>query len=183
MIIKATRIRSESTIIRLPIETYSDDIDWIAVQRVVSGDLPRPALTPLERKTAALLLMAAGRTGIETAELVGADKRQIWRWRGDAAGKQGRPCTLDGCDKPVKGLGLCSRHYREDAERRNPETAKPPKPAKAACRRGHAYPESLAHRPSGKPYCLPCDQATRKAYRQRERDARNACQDDMRKAA
>ncbi|MFF1341084.1 helix-turn-helix domain-containing protein [Streptomyces sp. NPDC058290] len=163
--LKASRAISTRPRVPLPLETYSDDIDWIAVQRVVEDDRPLPALTREEQRVAALLLTAAGRSEKDTARLVGTHDRQIARWKEQAGTKPTRSCTVDDCNNPIKALGLCHRHYRQEQRRRNPQ---PPKPTKTTCRRGHAYPDCLGYRASGKAYCRPCDRASRKAYRERQ---------------
>ncbi|MFH9798047.1 helix-turn-helix domain-containing protein [Streptomyces virginiae] len=163
--IKASRTLSTPTRVALPIETYSNDIDWIAVQRVVEDDRPLPALTRDEQRAAALLLVDAGRSEKDTARLVGTHDRQVRRWKEKAGLTEVRQCSEADCDGPIKALGLCHRHYRQEQRRRNPQ---PPKPGKTTCRRGHAYPDCLGYRSSGKPYCRPCDRAARKAYRERQ---------------
>lgn len=178
--IKASRAISIRPRVALPIETYSNDIDWIAVQRVIEDDRPLPALTREEQRVAALLLTAAGRSEKDAARLVGTHDRQVTRWKEQSGAKPPRPCTVDDCDSPIKALGLCHRHYRQEQRRRNPQPAKSTKSTKTTCRRGHAYPDCLGYRSSGKPYCRPCDRAARKAYRER---ASAATQTDMRKAA
>lgn len=172
---RAPRVPSRGA--SLPAETYSDDIDWIAVQRVVDNDWPLPALTRDEQRAAALLLTAAGRSEKDTARLVGTHDRQVARWKEQAGTKTRRACQVEDCEGQIKALGLCHRHYRQEQRRRNPAT---PKPARTTCRRGHAYPDCLGYRSSGKPYCRPCDRAARKEYRQR---TATPTQTDMRKAA
>jgi hypothetical protein len=175
--IKASRALSTPARVSLPVETYSNDIDWIAVRRVVEDDRPLPELTREEQRVAALLLTAAGRSEKDTARLVGTHDRQVSRWKEQSGAKPANPCTADDCSAPIKALGLCHRHYRQEQRRRNPQ---PQQPTRTTCRRGHAYPDCLGHRSSGKPYCRPCDRAARKAYRQRTATPN---QNDMRKAA
>ncbi|KOU20926.1 hypothetical protein ADK52_25380 [Streptomyces sp. WM6372] len=175
--IKARRAISEPNRISLPVETYSDNIDWIAVQRAIEDGHPRPALTRDEKRVAALLLVTAGHSETDTARLVGTHGTQVSRWKMQAGMKPNNPCTVADCDSPIKALGLCHRHYRQERLSRNPHT---PKPTKTTCSRGgHAYPDCLGYRPNGKPYCRPCNQAARKAYRERT----TTLQSDMRKAA
>lgn len=173
--IMASRVLHTSRPITLPVETYSNDIDW--VRRVVEDDWPLPALTRDEQRAAALLLTAAGRNEKDTARLVGTHDRQVARWKEQAGMKTPRVCQVDDCQGQIKALGLCHRHYRQEQRRRNPS---PPK-TKTTCRRGHAYPDCLGYRSNGKPYCRPCDRAARKAYRQRTETP--TTQSDMRKAA
>lgn len=175
--IKATRTLSTPPRIPLPLETYSNDIDWIAVQRVIEDDRPLPVLTREEQRVAALLLTAAGRSEKDTARLVGTHDRQVARWKEQSGIKQARVCQVADCEARIKALGLCHRHYRQEQRRRSPA---PQKPTKTTCRRGHAYPDCLGYRSNGKPYCRPCDRAARKAYRQR---TATTTQTDMGKAA
>ena len=175
--IKASRTFDTPTRISLPVETYSNDVDWIAVQRVVQDDRPLPALTREEQRAAALLLTAAGRSEQDAARLVGTHHRQVSRWKEQVGLKTPRVCKVEDCEGQIKALGLCHRHYQQELRRRNPQ---PPKPGKTTCRRGHAYPDCLGYRKDGKPYCRPCDRAARKAYRER---TSTATRDDMRKAA
>lgn len=165
--LKASRALSTTIRVPLPLETYSNDIDWIAVQRVVEDDRPLPNLTRDEQRVAALLLTGAGRSVKEAARLVGTHDRQVARWKEQAGAKPVKACQVTDCDTPVKALGLCSRHYRQEQRAQQP---KPLKPQKTTCRRGHAYPDCLGYRSSGKPYCRPCDRASRKAYRERQAD-------------
>lgn len=160
----AARVAARAPGAQFPVETYIDNIDWIAVERVVANDRPLPELTSVEQRTATLLLAGMGRPADEIAVLVGASPRQVKRWKGQDAPVTKR-CQLDGCERPLKARGLCCSHYQRHLNSLKP---KAPKPPKTACRAGHAYPECLARRPNGKPYCLPCDRATRKAYRLRQ---------------
>jgi hypothetical protein len=175
--IKASRTPGTTLRATFPTDTYSDDIDWIAVQRVVQNDRPLPALTRDEQRVAALLLVDAGCSEKDTARLVGTHDRQVRRWKEKAGLTTVRVCKETDCDGPIKALGLCHRHYRQEQRRRNPQ---PPKTGKTTCRRGHAYPDCLGYRSNGKPYCRPCDRAARKAYRER---TSTTTRDDMRKAA
>lgn len=128
----ATRACATPTRVALPTDiTYTGDIDWIAIERAITGDLPRPQLTRAEQLTATLLLVQAGWTEKDTAEAVGVNRRQIARWKFDNGLSGASTCTADDCDDLVKGRGLCLKHYKQDQRRRERYTA----PAKRMPRR------------------------------------------------
>ncbi|MFG3510209.1 hypothetical protein ACGF5F_32455 [Streptomyces sp. NPDC047821] len=106
--------------------TYSQGVDWVAVERVIYGDLPRPDLTRTEQLAATLLLIRAGWTEKRTAEVVGVQIRQVSRWKFEHGLGGARTCQVDGCGDQVKGRRLCYRHYRQD-ERRRKAAARPAK--------------------------------------------------------
>ncbi|GGJ87232.1 hypothetical protein GCM10011583_18460 [Streptomyces camponoticapitis] len=98
--------------------TYSRGVDWIALERAIAGDWPRPQLTRHEQLTATLLLIRAGWTEKATAEAVGVQLRQVSRWKFEHGIGGASTCTRDDCGTQVKARGLCSPHYRQDQRRR-----------------------------------------------------------------
>ncbi|QCX81183.1 hypothetical protein C9F11_38000 [Streptomyces sp. YIM 121038] len=100
-------------------KTSTGGIDWIAVERAITGDYPRPHLTREERCTAAIILIRAGFTEKETARLVEVAERQIARWKFQHGLGGASTCAISDCYDLVKGRGLCHRHYRRDLRRRH----------------------------------------------------------------
>lgn len=131
--------------IDLPTHTYSQGVDWIAVERAITGDLPRPDLTRDEQIAATLLLIRAGWTEKSTAEAVGVQTRQVARWKFEHGLGGAKTCLIDDCSDQVKGRGLCYRHYRQDQRRRaaaaraakERKAATPREPAKCGTRGGY----------------------------------------------
>ncbi|WP_405848062.1 helix-turn-helix domain-containing protein [Streptomyces niveus] len=122
---------------RLPIptdRTYHRGVDWIAVERAITGDAPRPQLTRQEQLTATLMLIRAGWTEKATAEALGIQLRQVSRWKFENGLSGASTCTLDGCGGQVKGRGLCYRHYRQDERRRKAASLNYPTQKQAAQR-------------------------------------------------
>lgn len=139
--------------------TYTDDIDWIAVERAVTRDRPLPALNLDERRAAALLLTRAGFSEKETGSLVGCNARQVSRWKFEAGLSGAKTCSLDDCDDKVKGRGLCYRHYRQDERRRMAAERKPRsrrQPARCGTRPGYKR-----HHCEGTQICDACADANR----------------------
>jgi len=134
--------------------TTTGDIDWIAIERAITGDTPKPQLTAEERLTAALLLVRAGWTETATAQVVGVNKRQIARWKFEHGIGGSSACREDGCDDIVKARGLCDRHYRQQ-ERRREAAPRPPRkrrePARCGTRSGYKR-----HSRNGTPFCDAC---------------------------
>ncbi|MGW2920335.1 hypothetical protein ACWDBF_21090 [Streptomyces angustmyceticus] len=95
--------------------TSEDDIDWIAVERAVHGDVPTGGLNRNEARAAALIMTSNGQTERHVATSLGIYERQISRWRAAAklaAGQTTRTCTTGDCtDFPVS-RGMCNKHYK-----------------------------------------------------------------------
>ena len=120
----ATRAIPTQPRVAIPTDvTFTDDIDWIAIERAITGDLPRPQLTRDEKLTATLLLIRAGWTEKATAEAVNVDRRQVARWKFEHGLSGASTCTVDDCGDLVKGRGLCLKHYKQDQRRREKFTA------------------------------------------------------------
>ena len=152
--------------------TYTDDIDWIAVERAVTGDRPLPALNFDERRAAALLLTRAGFSEKETGSLVGCNARQVSRWKFEVGLSGAKTCSLDDCDDQVKGRGLCYRHYRQDERRRKAAERKPRsgrQPARCGTRPGYKR-----HHREGTPICDACAHANRTYTNQRNQTLKEA---------
>ena len=139
--------------------TCTNDIDWIAIERTVTGDTPRPNLTRAEQQTATLLLVRAGFSEKEAALLVGVQPRQISRWKYDHGLSGAKTCTVDDCNDPVKGRGLCHRHYRRD-QRARQAAEKQPRSGRAPARCG-TRPGYKRHLRETTPICGPCADANR----------------------
>ncbi|MFE0647445.1 hypothetical protein ACFVZH_02490 [Streptomyces sp. NPDC059534] len=151
----ATRAVAIHTRPPLPTDTTTTgDIDWIAIERAITGDTPRPTLTAEERLTATLLLVRAGWTEAATAQVVGVDKRQIARWKFEHGIGGSSACREDECDDIVKARGLCDRHYRQQARQREAAPRpprKPREPARCGTRAGYKR-----HSRKGTPFCDAC---------------------------
>lgn len=112
--IQASRILGPRLHLRLPIDTYSDGIDWVAVERAVHGELPPGALTPDETREAALLMDAAGYSDQEISIRLCVYARQVHRWKNPtpAEPKPVRTCVEPGCDRKHKRRGYCQMHIQ-----------------------------------------------------------------------
>lgn len=109
----ATRAMDHRPRFSLPTDvTDSTDIDWIAVERTITGDQPRPELTRAEQQEAAIILVLAGVAEKATAHIVGVAPRQVARWKLARGLSKPNICRLTDCDDIVKAHGLCYRHYR-----------------------------------------------------------------------
>jgi hypothetical protein len=117
--IQASRIRGPRLHLRLPIDTYSDGIDWIAVERAALGELHPAELTPDETREAALLMDAAGFTDQEISIRLCVFARQIHRWKNPtpAEPRPVRLCTEPGCDRKHKRRGYCEKCIQRVARR------------------------------------------------------------------
>ncbi|MDX2645070.1 helix-turn-helix domain-containing protein [Streptomyces sp. PA03-1a] len=66
-------------------DTWNRDVDYVAVQRVVSGDWPLPELQEKEQRVAARLMFQAEVSDKEVARRLGISERTVARWREAAA--------------------------------------------------------------------------------------------------
>jgi hypothetical protein len=84
-------------------------IDWYAVERAISGEAPRPVLTPEEAREAALFLRRAGVPRETVSTRLNVYSRLIREWEADA-GMLGPDelCTSPGCQRARAGRGLCA---------------------------------------------------------------------------
>lgn len=110
-------------------DTFTDDIDWIAVERFVAGDLPLPVLSGGEVSAAAVLLCSSGMSEVDAAVLLGVDKGQVARWKArvrrgvslDELSRRGAKCgTRSGYKRHLReGTLTCDacRAAKRDAER------------------------------------------------------------------
>jgi hypothetical protein len=96
--------------------TSEDDVDWIAIERAVQGEIPADGISAAETRTAALILNRSGLSEREVAEHLHINRRQVARWKAAARvaeGKQAATCSNDDCtDFPIS-RGLCNRHYKQ----------------------------------------------------------------------
>lgn len=152
-------------------ETFTGDIDWIAVERAITGDGPRPHLTLDERREAVLLLIRAGATEEQAALKAGVNRRQVARWKFDHGLSGARTCTVDGCGQQVKGRGLCDHHYKQDKRRREAAGLRPAvrQPARCGTRPGYKR-----HHREGTPVCDACAEANRAYANQRLKTLKEA---------
>jgi hypothetical protein len=56
-------------------------VDFLAVERVVNGDLPLPSLNEAEQRLAARLMTREGLGAEEIAECLAVEPRTVSRWR------------------------------------------------------------------------------------------------------
>ncbi|MFF4346757.1 hypothetical protein [Streptomyces sp. NPDC001530] len=100
-------------------EFSTEHVDWYAVERAISGETPRPELTPDETREAALWMR---RHGIERARIsvqLSVYERLIREWEADAGMlSPDQLCTIDDCRKARVGRGLCTNHLTADRQRR-----------------------------------------------------------------
>ncbi|MFE0039391.1 hypothetical protein [Streptomyces sp. NPDC059015] len=108
----ATRVRAQRVIFVLPTDdadTYSNGIDWIAVERAVHGEYDSRDLTQAELREAVLYLRRhdIGRRTISNQLCV--YERLVKEWEAEA-GMLGPDdlCTTPGCAKARAGRGLCA---------------------------------------------------------------------------
>jgi len=169
----ATWIIPTTTHITMPTtDTFTGDIDWIAIERAITGDGPRPALTLEERRTAVLLLIRAGATEEQTAQLTGVNRRQVARWKFEEGLGGARTCSIDGCGQQVKGRGLCEPHYKQEQRRREAAGLKPRsgrQPARCGTRPGYKR-----HHRENTPVCDACADANRNYANQRNQAEKTA---------
>ena len=118
----AARIRAPHPHLRLPLDTYSNGIDWIAVERAAQGELHPNQLTREETREAALLMDQAGFTDQQIATRLHIHERQVQRWKNAQTRppRTVRTCTEPGCDRRHKRRGYCEMHIQRvmRAERR-----------------------------------------------------------------
>lgn len=153
-------------------DTFTGDIDWIAIERAITGDGPRPYLTLEERRTAVLLLTRAGVTEEQTALLTGVNRRQVSRWKFENGLSGSHTCRIDGCGQQVKARGLCDPHYKQDQRRREEAGLRPRsgrQPARCGTRPGYKR-----HHREGTPVCEPCAEANRTYGNQRLKTLKEA---------
>jgi hypothetical protein len=142
-------------------DTFTGDVDWIAIERTITGDTPRPELNLNERRLAVLLLIQSGATEEQTERLTGVNRRQVSRWKFENGLGGARTCTVDGCGRQMKGRGLCDPHYKQDKRRREP--------ARCGTRPGYKR-----HHREGSPVCDACAQANRAYANQRLKTLKEA---------
>ncbi|MDQ8707853.1 helix-turn-helix domain-containing protein [Streptomyces sp. LHD-70] len=61
--------------------TGTHGIDFLAVERAVNDDLPKPELNPAEQHLAARLMTNEGYTIAVIADRLGTEQRTVSRWR------------------------------------------------------------------------------------------------------
>lgn len=95
----------------------TDTIDWYAVERAISGEIPRPQLNGHELREAALWLRQHGMPRAAVSVHLCVYERLVKEWEADA-GMLGpdQLCTRDGCQKARSGRGLCTAHLLADRQ-------------------------------------------------------------------
>ncbi|MFC9604617.1 helix-turn-helix domain-containing protein [Streptomyces niveus] len=66
-----------------PGATWHADIDLVAVDRAMTGHLPRPVLTDGEQRYAIREMTAAGAIAKDIARCLGITERTVTRWRSE----------------------------------------------------------------------------------------------------
>jgi hypothetical protein len=95
----------------------TEQIDYYAVERAISGEKPRPELTRDELREAALWLRRHGMERAAVSVHLCVYERLIKEWEAEA-GMLGpdQLCTADGCYKARAGRGLCTNHLAADRQ-------------------------------------------------------------------
>jgi hypothetical protein len=112
--IQATICRGQRPVFVPPTtETYTDGIDWNAIERAVTGDTPIPTLTDTELRAAVTYMTRAGWARKAISTHLGLYERLIREWQADAGLLPDKDlCTTDGCRKAKGGRGLCISHLQ-----------------------------------------------------------------------
>ena len=98
-------------------EFSTEQVDWYAVERAISGDYPRPHLTLDEAREAALWMRRHGIDRAHVSVQLSVYERLVKEWEADA-GMLGpdQLCTEPGCRKARAGRGLCTGHLNADRQ-------------------------------------------------------------------
>lgn len=106
------------------------DLDWVVVERTITGEHPQPfELTTAEKREAALWLIRHGWSRQEVSVRVSVYARLIKEWEAEAGLLDpGSLCRRQGCTNAVSGHGLCAnclckQRNRERAQARMTEAA------------------------------------------------------------
>lgn len=97
-----------------PVKTYSNGIDWIAVERAARGELRADALTPAELREAALWLAKAGTARAAISTQLCVYERLVKEWQAE----EGLLADTDLCSRPKcrrasHARGLCAPCYSQ----------------------------------------------------------------------
>lgn len=93
----------------IPLETYSNGIDWVAVERAARGELRPEALTPDELRQAALWLTQAGSSRKAVSIQLCVYERLIKEWQAEAGQlPEADLCSVPNCRRASAGRGLCA---------------------------------------------------------------------------
>ncbi|MFE2326087.1 hypothetical protein ACFXD5_19530 [Streptomyces sp. NPDC059385] len=108
--IAATTIRAATTRLQSPpTKTYSNGIDWIAVERAARGELPAGALTPAEAREAAVWLVRAGVARKAISVQLSVYERLVKEWAAEEGLLPDADlCSRAGCRRATAGRGLCA---------------------------------------------------------------------------
>lgn len=92
-------------------EFSTPEVDWYAVERAISGEHPRPELTPQEKREAALWLIQHGWQRKPVSVHLSVYERLVKEWEAEA-GLLGPEdlCSNDDCGRATAGRGLCALH-------------------------------------------------------------------------
>ncbi len=89
------------------------EIDWVAVARVVTNELPEPKLNPVEKREAALALIRTGVPRRTVSIRLSLYERLIKEWEAQAGLLPEKDiCTHPGCRHAISGRQLCIDHLR-----------------------------------------------------------------------
>lgn len=92
-----------------PVKTYSDGIDWIAVERAARGELRADALTQAESREAALWLAQAGASRSSISVQLCVYERLVKEWMAEAGLLADCDlCSQPECRRATAGRGLCA---------------------------------------------------------------------------
>ncbi len=112
MSIGATRLHTRRPVFALPTDdadTYSDGIDWIAVERATQGEYNGRDLTENELREAALFLRRHDVSRVAISIQLSVYERLVKEWEAEAGLLDADDlCTKPGCGRARPGTGLCA---------------------------------------------------------------------------
>ena len=107
--VRGTRTLSPHRSFPTPLETYSNGIDWIAVERAARGELRADALNPAEVREAAIWLAKAGTARKAISTQLCVYERLVKEWQAEEGLLPDSDlCSRPNCRRASSGRGLCA---------------------------------------------------------------------------